>query len=51
MLSGGFYHAQTTSVEPSKDRTKSDKTDFKLNMHGTKAMDKNQDNIFWPIII
>ena len=32
MLSGGFYHAQTTYVEPSKDRTKSDKTDYKLNM-------------------
>ena len=51
MLSGGFYHAQTTYVEPSKDRTKLDKTDYTLNMHGTKAMDNNQNHIFWPIII
>ena len=51
MLSGGFYHAQTTYMEPSKDRTKSDKTDYKLNMHRTKVMDNNQNHIFWPIII
>ena len=51
MLSGGFYHAPTTYFKPSKDRTKSDKTDYELNMHRTKAMDNNQKNIFWPIII
>ena len=51
MLSGGFYHAQTTYFKPSKDRTKSDKTDYKLNMHRTKAMDNNQKNIFWLIIV
>ena len=42
-LTGGFYHAKwrilpclNTNLEPSKDRKKSGKTDYKLNVQATK---------------